>query len=162
MRHISLLLLLAATSVNATDTQPMRTLDYFQGSWRCEGVFPASGRTIASRMTYVADLQGAALVKHHDDTSPGARYHAIETWAYDARAGRFNAAIVDSFGGVRRFGSDGFRQDTLTWESAAEVAPAQRFAYTRLGPRRYRVDWQVARNGKDFVVGDTLTCTRDT
>lgn len=157
---LSILFLLATASVSAAGESPMRTLDYFKGAWACSGVFPASGKTIASRMTYADDLQGAALVKHHDDTSPQAHYHAIEAWAYEARGKRFNAAIVDSFGGARRFGSPGWRNDTLTWESAAEVQPAQRFVYVRLDERHYRVDWEINRDDKAFVVGDTLTCTR--
>jgi hypothetical protein len=161
MRHLALLFLLAATSAPAADVTPMRSLDYFQGSWLCEGVFPANGKTIASRMRYTSDLDGAALIKHHDDLSPPALYHAVESWGYDARVKRFNAGILDNFGGVRRFGSAGWQHDTLAWDSAAEVQPAQRFVYTRLDEDRYRVDWQVDRQGKGFVVGDTLTCVRE-
>jgi hypothetical protein len=112
-------------------------------------------------MRYASDLQGAALVKHHDDTSPPALYRAIEAWGYDARTARYSAGILDNFGSVRRFGSAGWQHDTLTWESAAEVQPAQRFVYTRLDDGHYRVDWQVDREGKGLVVGDTLTCTRE-
>lgn len=160
MRHLPLLFLLATTAASAADTLPMQTLDYFQGAWRCDGVFPASGKAIASHMRYEFDMQGAALVKHHDDTLPNARYHAIETWGFDAKAGRYNAAILDSFGGVRRFGSAGWQQNALAWDSASEVRPAQRFVYTRLDQNRYRVDWEIDR-GKGLVVGDTLTCVRE-
>jgi hypothetical protein len=161
MRNFALLLLLAASSASATDLSPMRALDYFQGSWHCEGVFPASGKTIASRMRYTSDLRGAALIKHHDDISPPALYHAVESWGYDARAMRFNAGILDNFGSVRRFHSAGWQHETLTWDSAAEVQPAQRFVYTRLDEDHYRVDWLVDRHGKGLVVGDTLTCGRE-
>lgn len=159
MRHLPLLLLLATTAASATEAPPMQTLGYFQGAWHCDGRFPASGRTIASNMRYAFEMDGAALVKHHDDISPGAHYHAIETWGFDAKAGRYNAAILDSFGGVRRFASAGWQRDTLAWDSAPEVQPAQRFVYSRLGQDRYRVDWEIDR-GKGLVVGDTLTCER--
>lgn len=139
---------------------PMRSLDYFVGDWSCAGVFPASGKSIASQMRYQHDLQGAALLKHHDDTLPPARYHAIEVWGYDNKAQRFNATILDNFGGARRFHSTGWSKDEWAWVSEAEVQPAQRFVYVRLDEQHYRVDWQVARNGTDFVVGDTLTCKR--
>ena len=157
MRQFFLSLLLTTTVASAADA-PMRALDYFQGDWRCEGVFPASGRTIASEMRYASDLHGAALVKHHDDVAP-ASYRAIEAWGYDARNKRYEAALLDNFGGVRRFGSAGWQHDVLTWTSAADVLPAQRFVYTRLERQRYRVDWEVQREVKGFVVGDTLTCT---
>ncbi|HTD29424.1 MAG TPA: hypothetical protein VK660_08565 [Xanthomonadaceae bacterium] len=138
---------------------PIRSLDYFVGDWVCSGVFPASGKTIASTMRYASDLQGSALLKHHDDTAPSL-YHAVEAWGYDGQAKRFNATIMDNFGGARRFGSDGWKQDVLTWSSAADVTPVQRFVYTRLDRQHYRVDWDVAQNGTDFAVGDTLTCNR--
>lgn len=138
----------------------MRALDYFQGNWRCEGVFPASGRQIASRMRYAGDLQGAALVKHHDDIAP-AGYRAIEAWGYEARGGRYEATILDNSGKARRFASAGWQHDTLAWDSAAEVVPAQRFVYVRLDKRRYRVDWAIDRGARGWVVGDTLTCTRE-
>lgn len=160
MRYFPLLLLLAATSAGAADVPAMRALDYFQGNWRCEGVFPASGRQIASHMRYAHDLQGAALVKHHDDMAPG-RYRAIEAWGYDANGGRYQATILDNSGGARRFASVGWHHDTLAWDSAPEVVPAQRFVYVRLDERRYRVDWEINRQAKGFVVGDTLTCTRE-
>ena len=161
MRHyILLLLLLATTSASAAEKAPMRALDYFQGSWRCQGTFPASGKTIASHMHYARDLQGAALVKHHEDVAP-ATYRAIEAWGYNPKGMRYEAAILDNFGGTRRFVSAGWKDDTLTWDSAAEVQPAQRFAYVRVDNEHYRVDWKIDRNSNGLVVGDTLTCTRE-
>ncbi|HEV2621384.1 MAG TPA: hypothetical protein VGU65_04750 [Frateuria sp.] len=160
MRYFPLLFLLAATSAGAVESPPMRALDYFQGSWRCEGVFPASGRHIASRMRYAGDLQGAALVKHHEDMAP-ASYRALEAWGYDAKGGRYEAVALDNFGGTRRFASAGWQHDRLAWNSATEVVPAQRFVYVRLDGQHYRVDWEINRDGKGFAVGDTLTCTRE-
>jgi len=138
---------------------PMRSLDYFVGNWVCSGVFPSSGKTIASTMRYASDLQGTALLKHHDDTAPGI-YRAVEAWGYDDQAKRFNATIMDNFGGARCFSADGWKRDVLTWSSAADVTPTQRFVYTRIDQQRFRVDWDVSKNGADFVVGDTLTCNR--
>jgi hypothetical protein len=140
-------------------TAPVQSLDYFEGNWACTGVFPASGKTIASNMRYDHDLQGSALVKHHDDTEPDL-YHAIEAWGFDAKANRFNATILDNFGGARRFSSEGWKGNELSWSSATDVTPAQRFVYTRLDKQRYRVDWAVANASSSFVVGDTLTCQR--
>ena len=161
MRHcLPLLFLLVATSASAVGMAPMRALDYFQGSWRCQGTFPASGKTITSRMRYMQDLQGAALVKHHEDVAP-ATYRAIEAWGDDVKGMRYEAAMLDSFGGTRRFASSGWKGDTLTWVSAAEVVPAQRFVYVRMDERHYRVDWKVEHKGSGLVVGDTLTCTRE-
>jgi len=108
---------------------------------------------------YDSDLRGDARLKHHADNAPNS-YLAVEAWGYDGQAKRFNATVLDNFGGARRFGSQGWVQDQLAWVSASEVQPAQRFVYTRLDERRYRVDWQVSRADGGFVVGDTLTFER--
>ena len=56
---------------------------------------------------------------------------------------------------------DGWQGDVLTWSSAAAVTPIQEFVYTRLSGSSMRVDWQVSKAGTHYVVGDTLTCTRN-
>ena len=144
----------------STEPSSMHTLDYFTGEWACAGSFPASGKTITSLIRYESNLGGFALLKHHDDTSPPALYHAVEAWGYDAKKQQFNATILDNFGGARIFHSEGWKDRTLSWASAAEVQPVQRFIYVKLDERSYQVDWQVAHDGTHFVVGDTLTCKR--
>lgn len=160
----TVVLLLTALSLShvvhaAQPHAPIESLKYFEGAWTCSGVFPASGKTIASTMRYESDLKGSALIKHHDDTQPDL-YHAIEAWGYDAQAKRFNATVLDNFGGARRFSSEGWNGNEMSWASAADVTPIQRFVYDRLDNQRYRVDWMVAKGDNNFVVGDTLTCQR--
>ena len=152
-------LVLVCGAVGAAEPQvSIHAMEPLLGSWRCDGVFPASGKTIASTMRFDVDLGGAAVLKHHDDIAP-ASYRAVEAWTYDATGKQFNAAIVDNFGGARRFSSSGWEGDTLAWTSAPEVQPAQKFIYVRAADGVLRVDWQVIRGG-NFVVGDTLTCKR--
>ena len=138
---------------------PMQSLDYFKGRWTCTGVFLSSGKSIASTMRYDSDLQGSAIIKHHDDSEPNI-YRAIEAWGYDAKTKHFNATILDNFGGARRFSSAGWQDNELSWSSAADVTPEQRFVYVRLDEEHYRIDWDVAKADNSFVVGDTLTCQR--
>lgn len=157
---IALALSLFATTALATPIeQPFQPFADLLGHWTCNGVFPASGKTITSELRFDSDLGGKALLKHHDDTSPPSLYHAVEAWGYDAKANRYNATILDNFGGTRLFSSEGWTKEGLAWTSATEVKPTQRFVYVRLGKDRLRVDWEVERNGA-WVVGDTLTCER--
>jgi len=152
-------LMLAGGAACAADAPTsMQAMQPLLGSWHCDGVFPASGKKIASTIRFDTDLGGAGLLKHHDDIAPDT-YRAVEAWTYDAKGRQFNAAIVDSFGGARRFSSPGWAGDTLTWTSAPEVQPAQQFVYVRAADGTLRMDWQVQRNGS-FAVGDTLTCKR--
>ncbi|HEY9133734.1 MAG TPA: hypothetical protein VIM98_18430 [Dyella sp.] len=155
MRTSFLFLFLLAPIAQADATSS--ALNYFEGTWLCEGSFPASGKTIASTMSY--EVQGGKLTKHHDDIPPHT-YHAVETWNYAADGKPSHALIHDSFSGDRHFESAGWQGDTLTWVSAAEVKPAQRFVYVKQNARTYRIDWEVSRDGKSFVVGDTLICKR--
>lgn len=151
----------ASPQVSATDAPAgMELLSYFAGPWTCNGVFRASGKTIASTMRFESDLQGKVLLKYHDDTSPPALYHAIEVWTYDAKANAYNAAVVDNFGGVRDFTSPGWAGSNLVWTSGPSVKRLQQFAYTKVGSDTFTVDWRVSRDGKHYVVGDTLTCKR--
>ncbi len=149
-----------ATTASATPAdQPFQSFADLLGHWTCSGVFPASGKTMTSELRFDSDLGGKAMLKHHDDTSPPSLYHAVEAWGYDAKSGRYNATILDNFGGARMFSSEGWTKDGLVWTSAPEVQPAQRFIYVRQGQERLRVDWEVERKGA-WVVGDTLTCER--
>jgi hypothetical protein len=149
--------LLSASAIASPD-DALHDFADLVGVWSCHGVFPATGKTIDSSLRFEFDLGGKALVKHHDDTSPPAMYHALEAWGYDAKNGRYNATIFDNFGGARLFSSEGWKNDRLVWTSAPEVKPAQRFIYVREAPQGLRIDWEVAK-GDSFVVGDTLHCT---
>ncbi|QNK01041.1 hypothetical protein [Dyella telluris] len=144
----------------ASADEPFRDFSDLTGPWTCHGVFPATGKTIDSSIRFELDLHGKALVKHHDDTSPPATYHALEAWGYDAKTSRYNATILDSFGGARLFSSEGWKDGRLVWQSAPEVKPAQRFTYKREPGNGLRIDWEVQREGA-FVLGDTMQCSRE-
>lgn len=148
---------LSGSAVAAGD-EPFRDFSDLTGRWTCHGVFPATGKTIDASLRFEPDLQGTALVKHHDDTSPSASYHALEAWGYDATTHRYRATILDSVGGARLFSSDGWKDGRLVWQSAPEVQPAQRFIYVREPGKGLRIDWEVQRDG-GYVVGDTLQCS---
>lgn len=152
------LITLASTSAIASPTDALHDFAALTGEWTCHGVFPATGKTIDSTLRFEFDLGGKALVKHHDDTSPPAMYHALEAWGYDAKNSHYNATILDNFGGARLFSSEGWKNDRLVWTSAPEVKPAQRFVYVQEATQGLRIDWEVLK-GDSYVVGDTLHCT---
>ncbi len=152
------LLLICGACMAAERTLPIRAMDPLLGSWACQGVFPASGKVIASTMHLASELGGAGVLKRHDDLPPSS-YRALEIWAYDAKTLQFRASVVDGSGGVRQFSASGWDGDTLTWTSAPDVQPAQKFVYVRQPQGTLRVDWQIMRDGR-FVLGDTLTCKR--
>lgn len=131
-------------------------LSYFAGSWNCVGAF-ANGRPISSMLRFDSDLSGKGVILRQDDVPPNA-YHAAALWG-PAADGSLISEIQDVTGGMRRFTSGGWTAGSLTWASAPEIAPANRFIYTWLDASTMRVDWEVQVKG-DYKVGDTLHCAR--
>jgi hypothetical protein len=162
--HAAILLMVGACA-SATDAQVLEppsitALHGYIGKWSCNGEFPTSGKKIFSAIEFEPDLGGMALVKHHDDQRSTVNYHAIETWVYDSKQAHLVAGVVDNFGGVRTFYSDGIHDGTLTWTLQGTDQPMQKFIYTHIDDTHFRLDWMMARPGKGLVVGDTLTCAR--
>ena len=158
MIGLLLIALFFALPTRAATSDPIAPMHYLLGKWDCHGSFAASGKSIASTIRFDLDLAGAAIVKHHDDLAP-ATYHAMETWVYQPGSKHYATAITDNFGGIRQFSSDGWKDSVLTWRG--DVAkPAEKFVYTQVSESKMRVEWQLARDGANFVVGDTLECLK--
>jgi hypothetical protein len=132
---------------------------YFSGRWTCSGTF-SNGKPISAAIRFESDLQGAAIVVHHDDTPAPGFYHSIEVWGFQKSTGTYVASLYDAYGGARGFSSAGWSGDVLTWATDAAVNPPQQFVYTKKDSNTFAVDWKVFKNGT-YVVGDTLGCKRD-
>jgi hypothetical protein len=133
-----------------------------QGKWACAGVFPSSGKKIESQIAFAPDLDGAWLVKRHDDQPPNV-FHDAEYWGFDSAAKQFVAYIYDNFGGVRKFTSSGWTDDKLTWlgePSKSDPPRLERFVYQRDSPTQIEVNWEVKQGAKDWSIGDSLTCKK--
>jgi hypothetical protein len=151
----------ASPNTLADELQP---LAYFQGLWTCQGVFPSSGKPIASNLDFSSGLEGAWLAVQSDDVPPN-RFHARELWGYDKNAKRFRNFIFDNFGGARLFTSPGWDGDKLVWTGdafASADAPAQRFIFQKSSPQEFAVSWEVRKPQADWAVGDRLTCRKRT
>jgi hypothetical protein len=152
----------AARSAPNTLADELQPLAYFQGSWTCEGVFPGSGKPIASNLHFSSGLEGAWLAVQSDDAPPN-RFHARELWGYDKSAKRFRNFIFDNFGGARLFTFPGWDGDKLVWTGDAFAntdAPAQRFIFEKTSPQEFVVSWEVRKPQADWAVGDRLTCRK--
>jgi hypothetical protein len=156
---VLLVLMTGTARADTTDTSAAAQMAYFVGSWDCNGSFPSTGKTIASTILFETDAKLGAIVKHHDDLPPNS-YHALEVWVFSATDHQYNSAIVDNFGGVRRFTSPGWVGDQLTWSNTSSERPAraERFVYVKESTSAFKLDWQVSTDGVAYRVGDTLTC----
>jgi len=129
---------------------------YFTGHWHCTGAF-ASGKPIASDLTFTPDLDDHWLVYRHDDQLPN-RYHALSLWGIDAHTNRLVSVIHDNFGGVRFFVSPGWDGQRVVFEDDASHA---RFTYTVDTPTAFRMRYEVTPDsGGTWALGDSLRCTR--
>jgi|ERR1700678_1880840 len=153
----TLLFALLSNPLLVASPSPPASVQYFVGTWRCSGTFPATGRAISSTLVFESDLDGAGVVMRQDDMPPNA-FHAAFLWG-PAPDGSLVSIAQDSAGGVRRFTSLGWNAETLLWQSDPAIAPAQRFSYQRLDANTIEVEWQVLR-GSTYRIGDTLRCTR--
>lgn len=61
------------------------SLTPFEGHWRCDGRFIASGKVIKSELKMAVDPQSGVFIVHQDDTAPMS-YHSVETWTADPNA----------------------------------------------------------------------------
>jgi hypothetical protein len=151
-----------ATSAPNTLADELQPLAYFQGSWTCEGVFPSSGKPIASNLDFSSVLEGAWLAVQSDDAPPN-RFHARELWGYDKNAKRFRNFIFDNFGGARLFSSPGWDGDKLVWTGDAFAntdPPTQHFIFQKTSPQEFVVSWEVRKPPANWAVGDRLTCRK--
>jgi hypothetical protein len=140
----------------------LEPLAYFAGHWTCTGVFPSTGKEIASDLVARVDLDGAWLALRHDDAPPN-RFHATELWGFDPANKQFVAYIFDNFGGARKFTSRGWADTQWIWSgesSKSDPATSERFVFTRVSTAALTTSYEVKRGSVDWAIGDKLTCKR--
>jgi hypothetical protein len=130
---------------------------YFTGPWHCAGAF-ASGKPIASTVTFTPDLDNHWLQYRHDDDPPN-RFHALSLWGTDAKTNHLVSVLVDNFGGMRVFASPtGWDAHTVVFQNDAGH---DRFTYTVDTPAAFRMRYEVSRDsGRTWSLGDSLRCEK--
>jgi hypothetical protein len=149
------------TSGSQAPKKELEPLAYFGGRWTCTGVFPSTGKEIASDIVARVGLEGAWLVLQHDDAPPN-RFHATELWGFEPESKQFVAYIFDNFGGARKFTSPGWAGTQWIWSGESKPGPAtsERFVFTRVSAKALTTSYEVKRGTAEWAVGDKLTCAR--
>ncbi len=155
----SLLLAGIPSAIAQTQTPDTQALQSLTGTWHCAGHFVSNGASISSTIAFEWNEAAHALLVHHDDTAPNS-YHAIELWAASKEAGEYRNSIVDAYSGMRWFTSPGLAGTALSWTRMDQGQAKERFVYSRTGPASMTVDWLVAKDHVNLVLGDTLECQR--
>lgn len=134
--------------------------DGWLGQWRCEGKFIKSGKPISSTLRLSSALQGRWIEMQQDDLPPN-RFHALEYWGYDEKAGKFTATVFDNFNATSRvFEAKPITNGMLTWNRDITGGPAsaEQFLFDN-ADSKLKITYQVMKDGS-WAVGDVLTCSR--
>ena len=152
------LMAVAPSAASSAAQEPSR-LDPFLGRWTCAGAFERSGRSISAQLDFDWDPASAALIVKHADLAGGA-YRSVELWSPPAGRSGWRAVIVDAYSGMRRFTSEGWRNEALAWTRDDRDEPAERFTYSLRSADLMEVVWETGRAVEAMQVGDRLRCTR--
>ena len=152
------LLIAAAAPLPAADLGAA-PFEYFSGHWDCAGHFASNGAAIKSTIAFAWQESTQTLHVQHDDLAPN-QYHAVEIWGPAKAAKEYRSTIGDSYSGIRWLTSPGWAGDSLSWTRVEKNKPVERFTYSRKGASEMTVEWFVAKPSGEFVLGDSLDCTR--
>jgi hypothetical protein len=134
---------------------------FFSGAWACAGEF-ASGKKVEADLTFSPELDGTWLLYRHSDRPPG-RFKSISMWGVDQASGRLISSAQDSSGGTRLFTSQGWKKDSVTFESAPilDRPPLkERFRYERQASDRFKMTYEVGSDDGHWKLGDYLVCKK--
>lgn len=133
----------------------------FVGSWDCAGEF-LNGTKIAATISVTLELDGTWLQVRHADKPPH-DFKALAMWGVEASSGKLISVMHDSFLGARLFTSDGWSNRTIRFESTRLMsAPMrrERFTYAVKPDGKFRMDYEVSKDGSTWKLGDYIVCTK--
>lgn len=148
----------AQSKTDADADAGVKSLEFFNGDWHCDGKFPSTGKAISANLHFEPVLDGKFIFFKHDDEPPF-NYHAHSYWGWDQVTKQFVSTVHDSIGGTRIFRSNGWQGATLNWLGGDLPASAdQKFVFEQLEAKKFRVSYSYIRNG-GWVSVDTSVCT---
>lgn len=167
MRHVfasALIALSASLPALAADAPPVLNEEmaaFFSGNWSGAGEF-ANGRKIEADASFQRELDGRWLLYRHTDKAPN-KYKALGLWGYEAASGKLLMTVNDSFGGARRFESEGWADGKVVFLKPAGAAPGarhERFTFERLAPQRFKMSYESSADGTTWRLVDHLVFDR--
>ena len=166
------LMLMTASPVWSQPPMPkpapeMSQLDFFEGTWNCQGKTNASPFGPAGTMTSTARIQDdlggfwqTGSVKGTMEKMPP--FEAVFHTTYDSAGKQFVMTFFDNMGGWARSTSRGWQKDQLVYEGDMNM-PGQkpmrgRDTFTRSGAS-LKHTWEMQMDGKWVPLGEE-TCTK--
>lgn len=145
----------------------MSQIEFFEGSWTCQGKINQSPMGPAGEMQSTADIkrelggfwQAGAITATMQGMPPmEGRFHAT----YDPASKQFVMMWVDSMGGWAQSTSSGWQGDTIVYEGDSHMGPhvmRSRDTFTRADPATMKHTWEAQMDGKWMPLGDE-TCKK--
>lgn len=127
----------------------------------CTGEFP-NGKKIEADLEFVSDLENKWLHYHHTDRAPNT-FKVSVMWGIEASSDKFVLMMQDNFGGARLFTSDGWMNRSIRFQNAAllsEPKYQELFTFAAQADNKFRMDWEVSRDGVKWQLGDYIVCTK--
>jgi hypothetical protein len=139
---------------------PAELASFFSGDWTGRGQF-ASGRPIEADASFRLELDGQWLQYRHTDRAPNS-YKALGMWGIESATRKLVMTLNDSGGGARNFTSEGWNDGALTFVRTVSAEPLleERFVFTRLSERSFRMAYEVRKGEQPWRMIDALTFER--
>jgi hypothetical protein len=145
----------------------MSQLDFFEGTWNCQGKTNASPFGPAGSMTSTARIQDdlggfwqSGSIKGMMANMPP--FEGVFHTTYDPKAKQCVMLWVDNMGGWARSTSSGWQKDQIVYEGEGhmpgQAAMRSRDTFTRSGASMKHV-WEMQMDGKWMVLGEEA-CTK--
>lgn len=138
-------------------------LAYFAGNWHGSGTF-ATGKPIASDMSFVPDLENQGLLVRAKERPPNT-FQYIALWSTDSASGDVVMMLASNHqSGARLFRSGGWQNGTIAFQSVPALRATwalERFTFTRKTEASFAATYEFSLdNGVSWKLGDSQTFTR--
>jgi hypothetical protein len=140
---------------------PSELVAFFSGRWKGLGKF-ANGKKIEATVVFSPDLDGQWLSYRHTDIPPG-KYKASGFWGIETDSSALVMILMDNFGGIRLFTSDGWTDGAITFKDSARLPTAagraarqERFVFQRTSKTSFRMTYEFSIDGSSWSMGDYL------
>ena len=165
---ILLVIVLAAMGTARPQTQPKPAISaailaYFGGNWHGSGSF-ATGKPIASDMSFVPDLESQCLLVRAKERPPNT-FQYIALWSTDSTSGNVVMMLASNHqSGGRLFRSSGWQNGPIAFQSVPALRATwalERFTFTRKTDSSFEATYEFSLDdGVSWKLGDRETFTR--
>lgn len=130
---------------------------FLNGNWEGKGAF-ANGRPIEAAASFQYDTVYHTLTYRHSDKAPG-QWKNLTLINVLKDQHKIVALYNDKWSGARIFYSELLQLDK--WSLVRQTSKmSERFVFTLINERQFRLEWEVKKEGGEWKLGDSLVFSR--